>query len=319
MRGTALAGGVAALALAVGATACTSGSGPDGDATDGKTGSTGTAAGPARPGTHTTLPEPCGAVGESLLRELLLQTADDTEGAAQETARAELPEGRASVTYDIDRRAGCQWKSSTALGSRHLTVDLERVVSYDGTVSDDDRAADLFDSRAARDGIPDEPPPTTPDAPEGTPSGSADPDDGKPAGEPAGKPSGKQKDGGQDPDETASGDDKPGATAPQGAATSAPSSPAGSEPAASTDPATDPALAPRPLRDIGDAAYLNDRLVTADAGLHRDITVVFRTGNVLVTVEYNEWSNDKRRTPGSEELQEKAQKLAKQLAARLDS
>ncbi|MBB1247122.1 hypothetical protein GL263_26765, partial [Streptomyces durbertensis] len=158
--------------------------------------------------------------------------------------------------------------------------------------------------------------------PEDTPSKGADPDGDTPE-----NPDEEPTPGDKEADGTAPGGDdgKPGASRPQGAATPATASPTASDPATSPtapDPAAssaDPALAPRPLPGIGDAAYLNDRLVTADAGLHRDITVVFRAGNVLVTVEYNEWSNDKRRIPGSEELQEKAQKLAKQLAARLDS
>ncbi|MCZ0971310.1 hypothetical protein O1L55_07050 [Streptomyces albulus] len=48
--------------------------------------------------------------------------------------------------------------------------------------------------------------------------------------------------------------------------------------------------------------------------MHRDITVVFRTSNVIVTLTYDQWSTDKTQLPESQELQDKARSLAGELA-----
>ena len=79
------------------------------------------------------------------------------------------------MTYDADRRVGCRWKSSTSLGSRHLHIDFQRVVSYDGDVSDEDKAAQLYADKAR-----------AADIPHATPSG---PEADGPTGERDGKPS----------------------------------------------------------------------------------------------------------------------------------
>jgi hypothetical protein len=55
-------------------------------------------------------------------------------------------------------------------------------------------------------------------------------------------------------------------------------------------------------------------LKTQDSGVHRDITIVFRKSNVLVTVEYSEWSTDNSVDPGSQELQDGARKVAGEVA-----
>ncbi|MBU7598274.1 hypothetical protein JGS22_011775 [Streptomyces sp. P38-E01] len=295
----------ALIALTLGLTGCTGGSESD-DEGDGKSdGSSQT--GPAKPGTHASLPEPCGAVSEDALRELLVAGGEES---ASPTNRP-LPEGTASVTYDIERRVGCKWKSTGTLGSHHLAIDLERVVSYDSEVSDDDRAAELYDARARKDKIPDEAPQVDEDAQdtEGTeePGGDGSTDDAEP--DDAGNTPGDEGAGGSQ--EPQGGEDGP-SPSDGGSADS-------TDPADPDDPSADPALVPRPLEAIGDVAYLNDELVTADSGLHRDITLVFRAGNVIVTVEYDQWSTDKRLIPGSEELQEKAQKLAKQLVGQLEN
>lgn len=60
--------------------------------------------------------------------------------------------------------------------------------------------------------------------------------------------------------------------------------------------------APRTLDDLGDGAFLDDVLKDQGPGLHRDVTVVFRMANVLVTVELSQWSTDKSVEPPSEEL-----------------
>ena len=45
----------------------------------------------------------------------------------------------------------------------------------------------------------------------------------------------------------------------------------------------------------------------------RTVTVAFRTSNVIVTIEYEEQSTTVGVTPDSEEMQDKARKLAAQL------
>ncbi|PGH49834.1 hypothetical protein CRI70_15360, partial [Streptomyces sp. Ru87] len=86
----------------------------------------------------------------------------------------------------------------------------------------------------------------------------------------------------------------------------------------SADASADPDIAPRPLDELGDVAYIDDRLVTADSGLHRDIALVFRTSNVIVTIRYDQWSTDRSAIPDSEELQRNAQRLARELSERFD-
>ncbi len=72
------------------------------------------------------------------------------------------------------------------------------------------------------------------------------------------------------------------------------------------------------LDDLGDAAFLNDKLITADSGVHRDVTVVFRTSNVIVTIGYDQWSTDKSMLPESQELQDRARSLAGELVERFN-
>jgi hypothetical protein len=110
----------------------------------------------AEPGRYHTLPEACGAVSPRTLRRLLPGAGGDDKAY----------DGQATVTFDIDRRDGCRWKLATPSGTRYLTLDFERVVSYDPSVSDDDRALDLYEKKAAAANIPD-----TPDSP--SPSSSA--------------------------------------------------------------------------------------------------------------------------------------------------
>ncbi|MCI0384079.1 hypothetical protein [Streptomyces sp. CNQ085] len=293
MQRKAYATGAALVAvLAVGAVGCTGGSGAGGSAADSKPGTVGTAA-TAPPGTYRDLPEPCGAVDTGLLRAMLpgAESASPENGAESGDETPAVYEGEQTVTYDDDRRVGCRWKNSTGLGSRHLLVDFERVVSYDPAVSDDERAARLYEDMALEAGIPPSPP-----ADEETPgSGKETGGDGDGAeeagdgGEDSGRATGT---GSAEPTESGGGDE-PEVAVPQPTPSAAP--------------------APRPLEDIGDAAYIDDELVTADSGVHRDITLVFRTGNVIVTVEYEQWMTDERRLPDSAELQERALRLAGRL------
>ncbi|MBW1597516.1 DUF3558 domain-containing protein [Streptomyces sp. JJ38] len=327
-RRTYLGGPAALAALTVVLAGCTDGvvgGGPNDGKSDAFTSSTHD----KKPGRYRTLPEPCGSLDRDALRKALFPEGDGEGSTASTHPTDSVLDGEAAVTFDTDRRVGCSWKSSTPLGSRHLSLDFERVVSYDPEVSDDDRALELFDLRAAEAGIPAEPP-----AGDGGGEGDGE-ETGEPSKEPTREPSdsestpasgtasdepgsGAAKDAGGD---TGAPDDGGGATQPASAGQEPPPTDGASGDGASgrSTPDIGPELAPRPLENVGENAYLDDKLVTADAGVHRDVTLVFRTGNVIVTVQYNQWSTDKRRLPDSEQLQRQADRLAKQIARRLDS
>ncbi|MBA0053870.1 hypothetical protein E0L36_24355 [Streptomyces sp. AJS327] len=294
---THLTGIALALALAGTLTSCTDSSGASESDNDNPGAAASTQA--AEPGKYRTLPEPCGAVSASILKEMLPGATGD-----QSDASGAAPyEGERAVTYDTDRRVGCRWKSSTTLGSHHLTIDLERVVSYDSAVSDGERAEHRFEEKRETARVPSTAPSETSD----DDSGDDEPKDEK--GDEGGKDGNGEKGdkgdkgGGSSPSE---GGAKPSGS-PSDSASASPDSPDDS-------PTPSGSLAPRPLDGVGDSAFLNDRLHTADSGVHRDITLVFRTANVIATVEYDRWVTDKRTIPGSEELQEKAQRLATELA-----
>ncbi|MGC5363671.1 DUF3558 domain-containing protein [Streptomyces sp. DT24] len=108
-----------------------------------------------------------------------------------------------------------------------------------------------------------------------------------------------------------------------GASTGATTGTRSSPPASSTSPGsggtdggTD--LRPRVLDDLGDAAFLDDQLTPAGStAQHRTVSVVFRTSNVVVTVQYTEQPAFTSVVPDSAELQEKTQALARKLAQRI--
>ncbi|MFC8262239.1 DUF3558 domain-containing protein [Streptomyces sp. NPDC057291] len=132
-------------ALVVG---CSAGTGTDGSAADSRPG--GPTASPAAPaGKYRTLPDPCRSVAHSTLKDLLPGVAELPEDQ-QEKAYA----GTASVTYDTDRRVGCTWKAEAPDSSRSLSLDFERVVSYDTSVSDDDRADEVYGKKEAAAHLP---------------------------------------------------------------------------------------------------------------------------------------------------------------------
>lgn len=312
---TCVTGVALVMVLSGGLTACT-GSSEEGDG-DTKPGDPSSSASSAPPGKYRTLPEPCGAVDRGTLKDLLpgAEPAQDGEGAdggtagkgADGGAETSPYEGEAIVTYDTDRRVGCRWKSSNSLATRHLAVDFERVVSYDPAVSDDEQAQLLYDERAGQAEIPTEssPPADENGDEEGDGGGSSD-EQGE-SGE-TGK-SDKADDGNED--------GKGGSGSPGGEKSdSASSGPGESDPDASPSPDAD--LSPRTLDEIGDNAYIDDQLDTGDSGVHRDITLVFRSANVIATVKYDQWLTDKRRTPDSAELQEKARSVAEKLAGEFD-
>ncbi|TKT02115.1 DUF3558 domain-containing protein [Streptomyces lasalocidi] len=185
-------------------------------------------------------------------------------------------DGSPTLTFDTDRKVGCRWKVESSDATDHLSVDFERVVSYANAVSDDAQAEQLFAEE--RDAA---------DLPEPAPSGT----------------------GGGTPSASVS-------TSPAGAA-SAPASgtPSPSASASASSSAASADLQPRTLDDLGDEAFLNDVLSSSGStAKQRTITVAFRTSNVIVTLQYEEQPATVGAVPDSKEMQDKARKLASQLA-----
>ncbi|GGW77757.1 hypothetical protein GCM10010503_64480 [Streptomyces lucensis JCM 4490] len=261
--------GTAALLAALLA-GCTSGSEDAGPTDDANPGGAGTATAAAEPGKYQTLPEPCGAVDQDTLDSLLPGIKQITDPGQRDKAY----QGAATLTYDTDRKVGCRWKVESADATDRLSVDFERVVSYDNAVSDDDQAQQLFRGKETAADLP---------APSsGSPASDAPSATASPTGSASGEPT------------------------PSG---SAPSSPAGSP----TDAAADE-LQPRALTDLGDEAYLDDQLSTSGSTAEqRTVTVVFRTSNVIVTLQYEEQPMATGTVPDSKEMQDRARELASQL------
>lgn len=284
--------GVAAL-IAVLLTGCTGGSG-DAGSDDSKPGDSGSSTAVAQPGKYRTLPEPCGEVDTDTLDAMLPGIAEMEDAEQREKAYEGTPTG----TYDTDRRVGCRWKVESSGASHHLLIDFERVVSYDGTVSDDARAAEVYATKLREAGLT---------RPTGTSSEDTSPTaEDSEAGD---KPQGG-KNGRRDEDKGKKGEkgDKD---------TEAESPDAGDESSRAATPP--PGLEPRTLTDLGDEAFLDDALTTsASASRHRTVTVVFRTSNVVVTIEYDEQPGRRTDVPDSKEMQDKAQELADTLAGEFD-
>ncbi|MFI1225507.1 MULTISPECIES: DUF3558 domain-containing protein [unclassified Streptomyces] len=271
--------GVALLAALV--VGCSAGADSNANGADSKAGSP--TVSPAPPGKYLTLPAPCRAVPRGTLKDLLPGAAE-LPGDQQE----KVFRGAASVTYDTDRKVGCSWKSDAPDATRSLSVDFERVVSYDPAVSDDDRADTVYAKKEKAAGL--------------SSSATPGPDAEKDTGTPGEKGKGK---GGGEPKETA-GDDT----------ASADPSPSGSSGGSSGSP--EDVLPSRVLDGLGDAAFLQDLPTRAGStAQHRTVSVVFRTSNVVVTVRYAEQPALVTQEPDSRELQEKAQALARKLAETL--
>ncbi|WCN02500.1 DUF3558 domain-containing protein [Streptomyces sp. M92] len=267
----------AAACLAVLLAGCTGASGDGATSDDSNPGRPGVTTEAAEPGKYRTLPEPCGAVGEKALDSLL----PGIEEIADERQREKAYAGEPTLAYDTDRKVGCRWKVESADATNHLFVNFERVVSYDNTVSDDSEAEQLFAEQVEGADLPE---PVVSDS-------ESAPDSASPSGAPS---SGAPSSGGP-------------SSGPSGAS-SAPSS------SASAD-ATPTGLQPRLLDDLGDEAFVDDELSSSGStAKRRTVTVAFRTSNVMVTVEYAEQSATLGAVPDSEEMQDKARKLASQLA-----
>ncbi|MEU5099837.1 DUF3558 domain-containing protein [Streptomyces sp. NPDC020996] len=272
--------GVAALLAAL-LTGCTGGSGGDTPTDNANPGDAGTATAAAQPGRYRTLPEPCGAVGHGTLDSLLPGIKEITDEDQREKAYA----GEATLTYDTDRKVGCRWKVQSAAATDHLLVDLERVVSYDNSVSDDSQAQDLF--AALR---------TAADLPE--PTGSATADTAESTSEATSKATSKGK--------------SAGASKGTSAGSTGPSASPGTSASSSVTPSD---IQPRVLDGLGDEAFLDDELDSSGStAQRRTVTVAFRTSNVIVTIEYEEQPTAVGVVPDSKEMQDKARKLAGQLA-----
>lgn len=290
-------GAVLIAALVAG---CSAGTEGDASATDSKPGTLSASAAP--PGKYRTLPEACRAIPLATLKDLL-------PGAAQlpEAQQEQVYEGTPAGTFDTDRRVGCSWKSDAADASRSVTIDFERVVSYDPAVSDDDRAREVYAKKEEAADLPSPslPPENTeketekdPVSPEGSPTGKASAD-GKTDATPG---------AGADPESSPSGDadGSPGSGDADG----------GTDDTADGGTAGSPAenLQPRVLDTLGDSAFLDDLLTPAgSAAQHRTVSVVFRTSNVIVTIEYTAQPALSAEVPDSKELQEKAQALGEKL------
>lgn len=274
--------GVAVLLAALLA-GCTGGSGSDDTAEDAKPGDTGTTTAAAQPGRYDTLPEPCSAVSHDTLDSLLPGITQLTDEEQQEQAY----EGESTLTYNTDRKVGCRWKVESTDATDHLLVDFERVVSYDNSVSDDSQATDLFATKVV-----------AADLPEPIASASAT-ESASPSDSASASPS-------------SSATSTPTGTASASTSTSA-------SPDASADAESAAALQPRLLDGLGDEAFLDDELSSAGStAQQRTVTVAFRTSNVIVTIEYVEQPATLGTVPDSKEMQDRARKLASQLAGAFD-
>ncbi|WP_107401970.1 hypothetical protein [Streptomyces oceani] len=307
-------------ALVGGLSACTGSSGAGGDSGDPKPGDSSATPASAPSGKYRTLPEPCGAVSVDTLEKMLpgetADSQDDDPGSITDPPPEASPspyEGEASVTYDTDRRAGCTWKSTTSKGSHHLSIDFERVVSYDPDISDDEQSEALYAKRAEKAGVdpsaePSELPSDSP-SPSSSSSSSSDSSDSPKSSETSGS-SGSQKS--SEDTESSKGDRKSGDTGQRSGET-----PQTVPPSPGTSAST---LAARTLDDVGDAAFIDDELTTTGSGVatRRDVQLTCRTANVLVTVKYSESAGDGHRAPDSAELQEQTEDLAQQLVDTFD-
>ncbi|MFE9608261.1 DUF3558 domain-containing protein [Streptomyces sp. NPDC006012] len=274
--------GTAALLVAL-LTGCTGGSADTGAADDANPGNAGTVPEAAQPGKYRTLPEPCAAVGRGALDSLL----PGIKEIPDQDQRSKAYDGTATQTYDTDRKVGCRWKVESADATDHLYVDFERVVSYDNSVSDDSQAQKLFaDVQTAAD-LPESGAPASGSslAPM---AGTGPVADASPSGTPSPSSSGT------------------------------PSSSAPTPSAGESDGTAAADLRPRVLDGLGDEAFLDDQLGNSGSTAEqRTVTVVFRTSNVIVTIEYAEQPMTVGATPDSKEMQDRARNLAAHLAGSL--
>ncbi|MDT0573553.1 DUF3558 domain-containing protein [Streptomyces sp. DSM 3412] len=294
--------GVAVLLAALLA-ACT-GSSDDGSTDDPRPGEATTSATVAQPGRYDTLPVPCASVDQGTLDSLLpgiKQLPDPTQ-------REQAYEGEATQTYDTDAKAGCRWKVESTDATHYVFVDFERVVSWTNAVSDDSKAQEVYGGKVEAADLP-EPTPTVSeevDEDTGTTGNATDaPSTGPSASASRSTPPSS------DSSNTSNTSNSSGSSGSSGSSDSSGAT-GSSTPSASGTPAS---LQPRTLDGLGDEAFLDDALGTSG---QRTVTVVFRTSNVLVTVEYEEQPATTTVVPDSEEMQDRARNLAERLAEAFD-
>ncbi|MYT72073.1 MULTISPECIES: DUF3558 domain-containing protein [unclassified Streptomyces] len=273
--------GVAVLLTALLA-GCSGSTADDGATDDSKPGDPSVSATAAKPGKYRTLPEPCGQPEQSMLDTMLPGIAK----IADEDQRDRAYEGVATTTFDTGRRVGCRWKDDSAAGGAHrLTLDFERVVSYDSAVSDDSSAEQVFADEAEKADLADP----------GTVTDTAEPGGAESSSSPSSSTS------------------KAAKTGKSGKSSESPESPGSGSPSDSTSPAD---LRPRLLDGLGDQAFLNDEQAGPTASPTRTVTVVFRTSNVVVTVAYEAQPAASGDAPDSKEMQDRTQELAQKLVGK---
>ncbi|MFB7261274.1 DUF3558 domain-containing protein [Streptomyces nojiriensis] len=278
VRGRVLPGIAMLTALAAGAAGLTgcTGGSSGGSTSDSKAG--GSSAAPAQPGKYRSLPAPCKAGADSKKLKGMLPAGD----SLTPEQRDQMYAGVADASYDGDRHVGCRWTGQSPEETRLLAVGFERVVSYDRTASsDDDKAKQVYVRRLTDAKLPFPGPTASPTPAAPTP---AAPD---PAAPPQSTP------------------------APGGPAPGAPASPAAS-------PSAPVELGSRVLEGLGSDAFLEDKLspAGASAAQSRTVRIVFRTSNVIVTIEYSVQPALPGTVPPSTETQDKARQLAQALAER---
>ncbi|MEU9146309.1 DUF3558 domain-containing protein [Streptomyces sp. NPDC048349] len=273
----------ALVAGAAGLTGCTSGSGTTtGGTGDSKAG--GGQAVPAQPGKYRVLPAPCKAGADSKRLKVMLPAAE----SLTPEQRDQMYAGTADASYDGDRRVGCRWSAQTPEETRLLSVGFERVVSYDrAAASDDDKARQVYVRQLTDAKLP-FPGPTASPVPPGAAPGAA-----------------------------------PGTASPAPSAPAAPPAGAGSAstaPAPSGSPSVPVELGSRVLEGLGNEAFVEDKLSPAGAAAaqSRTVRIVFRTSNVIVTLEYSVQPALPGIVPSSAETQDRARQLAQALVERLN-
>ncbi|MFI7354367.1 DUF3558 domain-containing protein [Streptomyces avidinii] len=269
--------GIAMLtALAAGAAGLTGCTGGSGGGGTSDSKAGGSSAAPAQPGKYRSLPAPCKAVADSKKLKGMLPAGD----SLTPEQRDQMYTGVADASYDGDRHVGCRWTGQSPEETRLLSVRFERVVSYDRTAtSDDDKAKQVYVRRLTDAKLP-FPGPT-----------------GSPAGNPAASPT-------------------PAAPTPAPPASPTPAGGAPSSPAAS--PSAPVELGSRVLEGLGSEAFLEDKLspAGASAAQSRTVRIVFRTSNVIVTIEYSVQPALPGTVPPSTETQDRTRQLAQALAER---
>jgi hypothetical protein len=122
-----------------------------------------------------------------------------------------------------------------------------------------------------------------------------------------------------EPTSTATTTSDSGSATPSASSSATPSSSSSpsSSPSVSASPSGD--VQPRVLTGLGDEAFIDDALSSSGStAKQRTVTVVFRTSNVIVTIEYVEQPATVGVVPDSKEMQDRARNLAAQLADSLN-